>query len=89
MLGLTLWALFGVMIGIIGYALDADAKPQQLVAWIFAGIGGAIAGGLLATTLFGGGIDGLTFQSIMIAALVAVGLVSFGVFRHIRQLQRE
>lgn len=68
----AVWALFGLMIGVISL-LFLEERNDAWSAWsVVMAIGGAIAGGIIATLAFSVSLVGFTLPSIM---LVIIGSV--------------
>lgn len=70
------WIVFGVMIGVISYALDPDSSPQGLRSAVMLGIAGALVGGFSALFLFGGDAQPLPLTSFLVAVIGAGGVLA-------------
>jgi uncharacterized membrane protein YeaQ/YmgE (transglycosylase-associated protein family) len=77
-MGILLWALFGLIAGIIAKYLMPDRIPGGIVLTIALGIVGAIVGGYLGTLAGIGDISGFDIKSMLLA--VGGGVVVLFVF---------
>jgi len=72
MLGLYSWLLIGLAVGLLANAfLPGHPRLGPFIAAL-TGLGGALAGGLLATVLGFGGLMGFDVRALVVATLGAV-----------------
>lgn len=71
-LGLFSWLIIGLVAGLSAAKLLPGQPPMSSVAAVLAGMTGALAGGLLATTLGFGGLAGFDWRGLATATLAAV-----------------
>lgn len=61
------WILFGLIAGVIANVVDPRPSQGGILGAIVLGIVGALVGGFLANLIFGIGIAGFDFTSMLIA----------------------
>jgi uncharacterized membrane protein YeaQ/YmgE (transglycosylase-associated protein family) len=66
-MGILLWILFGLIVGVIAKFLMPGGGPQGIIITIVLGIVGALLGGWIGTMLGLGGITGFNVPSMLIA----------------------
>ncbi len=66
-MNLIAWLLFGVLVGLVGYAIDSRGGERALLSNILLGMGGALLGGIFANTLFGFTLERFNLSSFMLA----------------------
>ena len=66
-MNLIAWLLFGVIVGLVGYALDPKGGERAMLSNILLGMGGALLGGIVANTLFGFTLERFNLSSFMLA----------------------
>lgn len=71
------WLMFGLLVGILANAFDTNSR-QSLTGNLLLGIGGAVIGGILASVVFGAGIQRFNMPSLVIAAVGSVLLLYAG-----------
>jgi uncharacterized membrane protein YeaQ/YmgE (transglycosylase-associated protein family) len=77
-MGILAWLAVGLIAGLIAKAIMPGAGPGGIIMTILLGIGGAIVGGFLSTTLgIGGGINNFDVGTVFLAVVGAV-LLLFG-----------
>ncbi len=77
-MNLLLWAVFGLIVGLVANAIDPRPSQGGLLGAMVLGILGAVVGGLLSSTLFGVGITGFDLTSFVVALLGAGVLLMIG-----------
>jgi uncharacterized membrane protein YeaQ/YmgE (transglycosylase-associated protein family) len=73
--GLLTWIILGAIAGAIAKWIMPGDDPGGVIITILLGIAGALIGGFIASAIGLGGVEGLTFGSIIIAILGAVLLL--------------
>src|SRR5690606_6950746 len=73
--GLLTWIILGAIAGAIAKWIMPGEDPGGIIVTILLGIAGALIGGFIASAIGLGGVEGLTFGSIIIAILGAVLLL--------------
>jgi uncharacterized membrane protein YeaQ/YmgE (transglycosylase-associated protein family) len=71
------WLMFGLLVGILANALDTDSR-HNLTSNLLLGIGGAIIGGILASIMFGSGVQRFNITSLAIAGVGSLLLLYVG-----------
>ncbi len=66
-MGILLWIIFGLIVGVIAKFLMHGGGPQGIIITIVLGIVGALLGGWIGTQLGFGGITGFDIRSMLIA----------------------
>jgi len=66
-MGVLYWILMGLVVGLLARLLMPGKDPQGLIITILLGIGGALLGGFLASSLGIGSVSGFDIKSILIA----------------------
>ena len=66
-MGILLWIVFGLIAGAVAKLLMPGRDPGGWIVTILLGIGGALIGGILSTTLGFGAISGFDLRSLLIA----------------------
>jgi len=66
-MGLLLWILFGLIVGVIAKFLMPGSGPRGIIITIVLGIVGALLGGWIASLLGIGSITGFNVGSMLIA----------------------
>lgn len=74
-MGLLTWIILGAIAGAIAKWIMPGEDPGGIIVTILLGIAGALIGGFIASAIGLGGVEGLTFGSIIIAILGAVLLL--------------
>ena len=74
-MGILLWIAMGLFAGVLAKWAMPGADPGGIVATILIGIGGAIVGGLIATSIGFGSITGFDVRSLVIATGGAFALL--------------
>lgn len=74
-MGLLTWIILGAIAGAIAKWVMPGDDPGGIIVTILLGIAGALIGGFIASAIGLGGVEGLTFGSIIIAILGAVLLL--------------
>lgn len=77
-MNIFMWVLLGLVAGIIANIIDPTPARDGLIAAIILGIVGAIIGGFMATTFFGFTVTGVNLQSLAIAVLGSLVLLTAG-----------
>ncbi len=72
-MNLLAWLLFGLIVGIVGGALD-EAR-SGLMKYMVLGVTGALAGGLLANSIFNTGYSGFNAAAFVIASFGAIAVL--------------
>jgi uncharacterized membrane protein YeaQ/YmgE (transglycosylase-associated protein family) len=81
-MGILMWALFGLIAGVIAKFLMPGKAPGGIILTIVLGVVGAIVGGFIGTQLGFGDISGFDLRSMALAVgggvlvLFIYGLVS-------------
>lgn len=75
-MNLLAWLLFGLIVGIVGGALD-EARGG-LLKYMLLGVGGALLGGLVANYVFNTGYSGFNVTAFLIASFGAIVLLFLG-----------
>ena len=70
--GLLSWLAVGVVAGLLAKWLLPGPAPAGLPATVLLGLGGALLGGVLASSLGFGGISGFDLRSLVVALLGSV-----------------
>lgn len=70
-----MWALFGIVAGIVAYISDDKKVRGGVIGAIFMGIFGALTGGLTADFLFGVEMGSFDFPAFIIAICGAIFLI--------------
>ena len=63
------WIVFGAIVGVIANVLDPHPARGGLLGAAILGILGALVGGFLSSIIFGIGVTGFNFQSLLVALL--------------------
>ena len=71
-LGLLSWLTLGLIIGASGAALLPSPRPTAMLRGALAGMGGALAAGLLATVLRFGGLVSFDVRALLVAGMGAM-----------------
>jgi uncharacterized membrane protein YeaQ/YmgE (transglycosylase-associated protein family) len=66
-MGILYWILMGLVVGLLARLLMPGKDPRGLIITILLGIGGALLGGFLASSLGIGSVSGFDIKSILIA----------------------
>lgn len=74
-MGILLWIVFGLVVGVVAKWIMPGSDPGGIVVTILLGIGGAVIGGMLGSTLGLGGMSGFDVRSLVIAIGGAVILL--------------
>jgi uncharacterized membrane protein YeaQ/YmgE (transglycosylase-associated protein family) len=75
-MSLALWLLLGLLAGVTARFLPGGRAAGGCLVTGLVGIGGALAGGALATLLgFGGLLGGADARNLLVAALAATALL--------------
>ena len=70
------WIVLGLIAGAIAKAIMPGNDPGGIIVTIIIGVVGAVIGGFLGNMLLGvGGINGLTWQSLLLAIIGALILL--------------
>lgn len=72
------WILFGLIVGIIAYALESNPTRRGIISPILLGIAGALAGGVLANLILGITMTGFNLTSFLIAIAGSLILLFIG-----------
>lgn len=72
------WVLFGLLVGLVANILDPAPNRGGLLSTIILGIVGALAGGFLASILFGISVIGFDLTSFAVAVLGALIVLYLG-----------
>lgn len=67
------WLLFGLITGIVAHMLDS--KKNDLMSAMVIGVGGALAGGVIANLIFGLSLSGFNITSFLLSVVGALGLL--------------
>ena len=71
------WLMFGLLVGILANALDTNTH-HSLTGNLLLGIGGAVIGGIVASIIFGAGMQRFNMTSLVIAAVGSLLLLYVG-----------
>lgn len=75
-MGILAWLVVGLIAGLIAKAIMPGGGPGGIIMTILLGIGGAIVGGFLSTTLgIGDGINNFDVGTVFLAVVGAVVLL--------------
>lgn len=74
-MGILLWILFGLVAGAVAKFIMPGRDPGGWIITILLGIGGAVLGGMLATSLGLGSLTGFDVRSLLIAIAGAMLLL--------------
>ena len=66
-MGILLWIVFGLIAGALAKLVMPGRDPGGWIVTILLGIGGAVIGGIVSTTLGFGAISGFDLRSLLIA----------------------
>ena len=66
-MGILLWILFGLIVGVIAKFLMPGGGPRGIIITIVLGILGALLGGWIGSLLGLGGVEGFDVRSMLIA----------------------
>ncbi len=82
-MGIIAWIVFGFVVGLLARALAPGKQSMGIVMTTLLGVAGSLVGGLVATTLTGGGLSqfrGAGFLGSLIGAilLLVVGMATLG-----------
>jgi len=69
------WIVLGLIAGAIAKALMPGKDPGGIIVTILIGIVGAFIGGFVGSTLFGAGLNGFGWQSLVLAVVGAMLLL--------------
>lgn len=69
------WIVLGLIAGAIAKALMPGKDPGGIIVTMIIGILGALIGGFLGSTLFGTGLSGFSWQSMLLAVIGAMLLL--------------
>ena len=74
-MGILLWIVFGLVAGVMAKWLIPGRDPGGIFITILLGIGGAIVGGMIATSFGFGEMTGFDIRSLTVAILGAMLLL--------------
>ena len=74
-MGLLLWIVFGLIAGATAQFITPGREPGGIIVTILLGIGGAVAGGMLAAAFGFGGMSGFDLRSLAVAIAGALVLL--------------
>ena len=74
-MGILMWIAMGLFAGVLAKWIMPGTDPGGIVVTILIGIGGAIVGGMIGTTLGFGSVTGFDVRSLAIATGGAVALL--------------
>lgn len=74
-MGIIAWIVLGLIAGAMAKLIMPGRDPGGIIVTMFIGIAGAILGGWLFSLFGGGGVDGLTLGSIIVAVIGALVLL--------------
>jgi uncharacterized membrane protein YeaQ/YmgE (transglycosylase-associated protein family) len=66
-MGILYWILMGLIVGLLARLIMPGRDPRGIIITILLGIGGALLGGFLASSLGIGTVSGFNIKSILIA----------------------
>ena len=69
------WIVLGLIAGAIAKALMPGKDPGGIIVTMIIGIVGAFIGGFIGSTLFGTGLSGFSWQSMVLAIIGAMLLL--------------
>lgn len=72
------WIIFGILTGLIARFLDPKANNDGILGPMLLGVVGAVIGAVLANTIFGIGLQGLTMNTFAIASAGSLILLFIG-----------
>ncbi len=72
------WILFGLITGIIAHMLDPRAEERSILNAILLGVGGALAGGLVANLFFGVPLSQFNLTAFLVAVIGSLLLLFLG-----------
>lgn len=75
-MGILAWLIFGLIAGAIAKAIHPGQDPGGWIVTIIIGIVGSMIGGWLGSMIFGVGVNGFNFKSMLIAVCGAVILLA-------------
>ena len=82
-MGLLLWIILGLIVGVIAKWIMPGKEPGGMIATIILGIAGAFVGGLISSFLGFGRFSGFTIPSIFFAVIGAIVLL--GIYRMVKK----
>jgi uncharacterized membrane protein YeaQ/YmgE (transglycosylase-associated protein family) len=74
-MGILMWIAMGLFAGVLAKWIMPGKDPGGIVVTMLIGIGGAIVGGMIGTTLGFGSVTGFDVRSLVIATGGAVALL--------------
>ena len=74
-MGILMWIAMGLFAGVLAKWIMPGKDPGGIVVTMLIGIGGAIVGGMIGTTLGFGSVSGFDVRSLVIATGGAVALL--------------
>lgn len=66
-MGILSWIVFGLIAGVVAKLIMPGRDPGGIIVTILLGIAGAVAGGMIGTSLGYGGMSGFDIRSLLIA----------------------
>ena len=66
-MGILLWIVFGLLVGVVAKWLMPGNDPGGFIVTTLVGIAGAVLGGILGTAFGVGSVSGFDVRSLMIA----------------------
>jgi uncharacterized membrane protein YeaQ/YmgE (transglycosylase-associated protein family) len=72
------WIFFGMIVGIIVNAVDAESEDKSLVGASLLGVLGAVLGGFFANLVFGFGVRGFDITAFLLALCGSFLFLSLG-----------
>jgi len=68
-MGVLAWLILGLIAGVVANMIDPRPSAGGILGAIVLGIVGALVGGFIGNTLFGVGVSGFNFSSMIVAVL--------------------
>lgn len=72
------WILFGFIAGALAHLIDPQPRRGGFLGAVVLGVLGALTGGFFATLLFGGGIQGVSLNTAIVASFSSLLLLFVG-----------
>lgn len=63
------WMVLGLIAGVVANLIDPRASSAGIIGAIVLGIVGALVGGFIGNAVFGVGVTGFNFSSLVVAVL--------------------
>lgn len=83
-MGILLWIIFGLIVGVIARLIMPEADGLGIIATVILGVIGAVVGGWLSSVFGGVPVTGFNLYSFIVAVIGAI--VVIGIVRLVKRL---